>query len=79
MVKPPMAAKDVLEARFDMHEKQCVVDKQALWAKLDSIDNKLWIIGGAVIINLMVLVGYLITDGVPWQPKTVLADRGERK
>lgn len=74
-----MATKDVLEAKFEMHEKQCVTDKQALWAKLDSIDNKLWIIGGAVIINLMVLVGYLITEGTPWEPKTVIADRGERE
>ena len=74
-----MAKDSVLEARFDMHEKQCVVDKQALWSKLDSIDNKLWIIGGAVIINLLVLVGYLVTEGTPWEPKTVIADRGETK
>jgi hypothetical protein len=74
-----MAKDEVLEARFEMHEKQCVTDKTALWNKLDSIDNKLWIIGGAVIINLLVLVGYLITEGTPWEHKTVVVDRGERE
>ncbi len=74
-----MAKDEVLEARFDMHEKQCVTDKSALWAKLDSMDNKLWVIAGATIINLLVLVGYLVVEGTPWEPKTIVADRGERE
>ena len=73
-----MAKDSVLEARFDMHEKQCVTDKSALWARLDSINNKLWVIAGAVILNLLVMIGYLATEGTPWEPRTVLAGRGEK-
>lgn len=72
-----MATRDVLEAKFEMHEKQCVTDKTALWGKLNSMDNKLWVIAGATIINLLVLVGYLATEGTPWEPRTVLADRSQ--
>ncbi len=81
MVDIHMPAKSVIEARFDMHEEQCKTDKQALWGKLESIDNKLWVIAGATIMNLIVLVGYLATEGPPWANNATaqLADRGERE
>ena len=75
-----MAKDQVLEARFEMHEKQCVIDKQALHTRLDAIDTKLWALIVAVVIQLFAVIGYLVTEGTPWEhPNTIIADRGERK
>ncbi len=75
-----MAKDSVLEARFDMHEKQCVTDKSALNARLDAIDTKLWALLVFVALQLLAGVVYLTIEGRPWdEPKTVLADRGERE
>ena len=68
-----------LETDLANHKTQCVTDKAALTARLDSIDNKLWACVGIVLINLFVVVGYLITEGTPWTQGIEIADRGERK
>lgn len=67
-----------LETDLENHKTQCVVDKLDNKARFDSIDSKLWAIMGAVILNLIVMLGYLVTEGTPWEPKVELADRGER-
>lgn len=75
-----MAKDSVLEARFNMHEKQCVTDKQEFREQFKSIHNKLWALIIGLLINLGAVVGYLVTQGTPWeQAKTIIADRGERK
>jgi hypothetical protein len=69
-----------LETDLKGHKDQCVTDKQEIKGRFDSIDNKLWAIFGAIIMHLVVVVGYLVTQGTPWEPaKTIIADRGERK
>lgn len=69
-----------LETDLKGHKDQCVTDKLEIKGRFDSIDNKLWAIIGATIINLLVIIGYLVTQGTPWeQTQTIIADRGERK
>ena len=71
-----MAKDQVLEARFEMHEKQCVIDKAALHTRLDAIDTKLWALIVAVLVNAFVVIGYLVTEGTPWDTNhAIVADR----
>lgn len=61
----------ILEKDVENHKTQCVVDKLDNKHRFDSIDNKLWAIMGAVIIQLVVVVGYLLTNGTPWISQAV--------
>lgn len=69
-----------LETGLENHKTQCVTDKLEIKSRFDSIDNKLWVVMGAAILNLLTIIGYLVTQGTPWeQTQTVIADRGDRK
>jgi hypothetical protein len=68
-----------LETDLKGHKDQCVTDKLETKSRFDSIDNKLWAIIAAVVIQLLGAVAYLATEGTPWQPKIEIADRGERE
>lgn len=68
-----------LETGLDNHKEQCVTDKLEIKGRFDSIDNKLWAIIAAAFLQLIVVIGYLSTQGTPWQPKIEIADNGDRK
>ncbi len=56
----------ILETDVENHKTQCVVDKINNKDRFDSIDAKLWAIMGAVVVQLIIVVGYLMTNGTPW-------------
>jgi len=56
-----------LETDLHGHKESCVIDKGDMRDQLKAINNKLWGIGAAVVVNLLVLVGYLLANGVPWK------------
>jgi hypothetical protein len=66
-----------LETDLKSHKEQCVTDKLEVKGRFDSIDNKLWAIMAAVIVQLVVVIGYLATEGTPWKQTIEIADRGE--
>jgi hypothetical protein len=68
-----------LETDLKGHKDQCVTDKLEIKGRFDSIDNKLWAIIAAAFIQLIVIIGYLTTQGTPWEPKIEIAQMGERK
>lgn len=68
-----------LFAAFESHRTHCATDKTDMKEELKAINSKLWALLVFVAIQLFALVGYLVIEGTPWEPKTVLADRGERK
>lgn len=56
-----------MEAKFDAHAQHCVTDKQENKSRFDSIDNKLWVIMGGIILNLIAAFGFAAYHGFPWE------------
>lgn len=68
-----------LYAAFESHRTHCSTDKADMKEELKAINSKLWALLIFVALQLLAGVVYLTIEGTPWEPKTVIADRGDRK
>jgi hypothetical protein len=66
-----------LYAAFESHRTHCATDKSDMKGELRAINGKLWAGLILLVMNLLAFSAYLVAEGTPWEPKTVLADRGE--
>lgn len=68
-----------VETDLKGHKEQCVSDKSEIKQRFDSIDNKLWAVIAGIVVHLVVIIGYLVTEGTPWEPKIEIADRWQHE
>ena len=64
-----------LETDLKAHKDQCITDKQEFRDQFKSIHNKLWALIIGLVLHLVAVVGYLTTQGNPWDQTIEIVDR----